>query len=130
VLVADPRGVRAGSEEVFERVPGPMRDRLVAAVVAGEKVATSSLLLQYADEGEPLPTAGERRVVIDSSGEEVAVVELLSVIRLGDADQQDSQRQRQGREGQRRIGDREGPPRQRGSVSRDGRVRRIGVTGA
>jgi uncharacterized protein YhfF len=31
-----------------------MRDRLVAAVLAGEKVATSSLLLQYADEGEPL----------------------------------------------------------------------------
>jgi uncharacterized protein YhfF len=66
-----------------------MRDRLVSAVLAGEKVATSSLLAQYEDEGEPLPMAGECRAMIGSSGEEVAVVEVLevSVIRLGDADE-------------------------------------------
>lgn len=49
-------------------MPGPMRDRLVSAVLAGEKVATSSLLAQYEDEGEPLPMAGERRAMIGSSG--------------------------------------------------------------
>jgi uncharacterized protein YhfF len=77
------------SEELFELgAPGPLRDRLVSAVLAGKKVATSSLRLQYDDEGEPLPTAGERRVLVDSSGAGVAVVELLEVrvIRLGDAD--------------------------------------------
>jgi uncharacterized protein YhfF len=77
-------------EKAFELgVPGPMRDRLVSAVLAGEKIATSSLLAQYEDDGEPLPMAGERRVIIGSSGEEVALVEIaeVSVIRLGDADQ-------------------------------------------
>jgi uncharacterized protein YhfF len=77
-------------DEVFELgMPGPMRDRLVSAVLAGEKVATSSLLAQYEDEGEPLPIAGECRAMIDSEGEVVALVELVevSVIRLGDADE-------------------------------------------
>jgi uncharacterized protein YhfF len=40
-------GMEASSEQVFELgVAGPVRDRLVAAVLSGEKVATSSLLLQ------------------------------------------------------------------------------------
>jgi uncharacterized protein YhfF len=78
-------------EPLFELgSPGPLRDRLVAAVLAGEKVATSSLLVQYDAEAEPLPEPGERRVVVDSSGAPVGVVELLDVrvIRLGDADLQ------------------------------------------
>ena len=67
--------------------PGPLRDRLVSAVLAGEKIAMSSLLAQYEDDGEPLPTPGQRWVMVDSAGEEVAVVETLevSVIRLGEA---------------------------------------------
>jgi uncharacterized protein YhfF len=60
-------------------VPGPLRDRLVAAVLAGEKVATSSLLAEHEDDGEPLLTPGQRWVMIDSAGEEVAVVETLEV---------------------------------------------------
>lgn len=79
-----------GIEGVFELgVPGRLRDRLVSAVLAGEKIATSSLLAQYEDDGEPLPTPGQRWVMIDSAGEEVAVVETLevSVIRLGGADE-------------------------------------------
>jgi uncharacterized protein YhfF len=75
-----------------------MRDRLVRAVLAGEKIATSSLLAQYKDEGEPLPTVGERRVMIGSSGEEVALVEIteVSVIRLGDADERLAQEEGEG----------------------------------
>lgn len=70
--------------------PGPSRDRLVAAVLAGRKVATSALLRQYGEEAELLPDAGARRVLVDSANAPVAVVELLDVrvIRLGDADLQ------------------------------------------
>lgn len=70
--------------------PGPLRDKLVAAVLAGHKVATSALLLQYEDEGEPLPEVGQRGVLVDSDERPVAVIEVLDVrvIRLGDADLQ------------------------------------------
>lgn len=57
--------------------PGPLRDRLVAAVLSGEKTATSSLLGEYAD--EPLPQVGARFRVIDSADADVAVVEVTSV---------------------------------------------------
>jgi uncharacterized protein YhfF len=75
---------------VFELgVSGPLRDRLVAAVLSGEKVASSSLLAEYENDGDPLPTPGQRWVMIDSAGDEVAVVETLevSVIKLGAADE-------------------------------------------
>ena len=45
-------------------------------MLAGEKVATSSLLAQYEGEKDPLPAVGERRVMIGSSAEELAVVEV------------------------------------------------------
>jgi uncharacterized protein YhfF len=65
-----------------------MRDRLVEAVLAGRKTATSSLLLQYEDAGERLPRVGERQTVIDSDSRPVAIIEVVDVevIRLGDAD--------------------------------------------
>ena len=68
--------------------PGPTRDRLVAAVLRGEKTATTSMLADWELEDEPLPSAGDRLDVIDSDEKRVAVIELLSVdvIRLGDAD--------------------------------------------
>jgi uncharacterized protein YhfF len=68
--------------------PGPLRDRLVAAVLAGEKTATSSLLVEWEHDGEPLPQAGQLTTVVDSGGSAVGIIELLSaqVIRLGDAD--------------------------------------------
>jgi uncharacterized protein YhfF len=40
--------------------PGPIRDGLVALVLSGEKTATSSLLVEWEMENEPLPTVGER----------------------------------------------------------------------
>jgi uncharacterized protein YhfF len=68
--------------------PGPLRDRLVAAIVSGAKTTTSGLLVGYERDGEPLPRPGDRWVVIDSAGEPVALVEVVAVrvIRLADVD--------------------------------------------
>jgi uncharacterized protein YhfF len=68
--------------------PGPLRDQLVAAILAGEKTATSGLVADYEHENEPLPTPGLRQVVVDSSGHPVAVIETTAVrvIRLADVD--------------------------------------------
>jgi uncharacterized protein YhfF len=59
--------------------PGELRDRLVRAILDGEKTATSSLLLEYEREGAPLPLAGERGTVVDSDGVPVAVIETTDV---------------------------------------------------
>ncbi|MDQ8703029.1 ASCH domain-containing protein [Streptomyces sp. LHD-70] len=55
--------------------PGPLRDTLVAAVLAGEKTSTTGLLVEYELEGEPLPRPGNRYALIDSDDRPVAVVE-------------------------------------------------------
>jgi uncharacterized protein YhfF len=79
--------------EVPERLcefafPGALRDRLVGAVLRGEKTATSSLLVEWELDADPLPVIGERQTVVDSDGLPVAVIEFVAVevIRLGDAD--------------------------------------------
>jgi uncharacterized protein YhfF len=59
--------------------PGPLRDRLVAAILNGSKTATTSLLIEYEAEDEPLPEAGGRSVVVDSEHRPVAVIETTSV---------------------------------------------------
>jgi uncharacterized protein YhfF len=68
--------------------PGPLRDKLVAAVLDGTKTATTGLLQDYVIDGEPLPVAGKRAAVVDSAGRRVAVIELtdVRVCRLGDVD--------------------------------------------
>ena len=68
--------------------PGPMRDRLVEAVLNGDKTATSSLLSGWQAEDEQLPVVGDRQLVVDSADAPVAVIEIVGVeiIRLGDAD--------------------------------------------
>jgi uncharacterized protein YhfF len=68
--------------------PGPLRDRLVAAALSGEKTATSALLVFFELEDEALPVAGSRAVLVDSAGAPVALVELLAVcqVRLGEVD--------------------------------------------
>jgi uncharacterized protein YhfF len=68
--------------------PGPLRDQLVGAVLAGAKTSTSSLLADYERGDEPLPRAGERSVVMDSGDRAVAVIETteVRVVRLGDVD--------------------------------------------
>jgi uncharacterized protein YhfF len=68
--------------------PGPLRDQLVAAILAGEKTTTSALVVDYEHENEPLPAPGLRQVVVDSSGHPVAVIETteVRVMRLADVD--------------------------------------------
>jgi len=68
--------------------PGPLRDQLVAAILAGDKTTTSGLVADYEHAGDPLPRPGERYVVIDSAGHRVAVIETTAVrvIRAGDVD--------------------------------------------
>jgi uncharacterized protein YhfF len=46
--------------------PGPLRDDLVSAVLAGQKVSTTSLRREYELERNPLPEPGQRSVVVDS----------------------------------------------------------------
>jgi uncharacterized protein YhfF len=59
--------------------PGSLRDRLVAAILDGSKTATTALLVEYEQEGEPLPSVGRRSVVIDSDDHPVAIIEVTDV---------------------------------------------------
>jgi uncharacterized protein YhfF len=59
--------------------PGPLRDALIASILGGRKTATTSLLAEYAIEGEELPVVGRRKAVIDSKDEPVAVIETVYV---------------------------------------------------
>ena len=70
--------------------PGPLRDRLVVAILSGAKTSTSGLVLFYDLENEPLPQVGRRSAVVDSQGQRVAVIELteVRVVRLADVDLQ------------------------------------------
>ena len=69
--------------------PGPLRDELVASVLRGEKTATAGLLAEYEEDGEPIPEAGSRFVVLDSQGRGVAIAETTEarVVRAGDVDE-------------------------------------------
>ena len=68
--------------------PGALRDRLVAAILSGEKVTTTGLLEELRREGAEPDVAGRRQLVVDSDGRGVAVIELLEVDirRMGDVD--------------------------------------------
>jgi len=59
--------------------PGPLRDRLVTAILEGRKVTTTSLALEYDIGREPLPYEGQRSVVVDSKNEPVCVIETVEV---------------------------------------------------
>jgi uncharacterized protein YhfF len=59
--------------------PGPLRDLLVASILAGTKTTTTSLLIEYAVEGEKLPAAGRHQAVVDSQDEPAAVIETVQV---------------------------------------------------
>jgi uncharacterized protein YhfF len=68
--------------------PGPLRDKLVAAVLRGEKSATCGLLEEYRREGTPVEEVGARELVVDSTGRGVAVIETTEseIRRVGDVD--------------------------------------------
>jgi uncharacterized protein YhfF len=68
--------------------PGPLRDQLVAAILAGTKTTTTGLVASYERDQEPLPHPGLRQAVVDSDGNPVAVIETTAVrvLRLADVD--------------------------------------------
>ncbi|MEU9919278.1 ASCH domain-containing protein [Streptomyces sp. NPDC051001] len=68
--------------------PGPLRDKLVAAVLSGAKTSTTGLFREYEAEGEALPQVGARFAVVDSEERRVAVVEVVDVrvLPLGEVD--------------------------------------------
>jgi uncharacterized protein YhfF len=68
--------------------PGPLRDQLVAAILAGEKTTTTGLVADYEHGNDQLPSPGLRQVVVDSAGSPVAVIETTAVrvMRLADVD--------------------------------------------
>lgn len=68
--------------------PGRIRDELTALALAGTKTATAGLLVELELDGEAVPVAGERSVLLDSGDEPVAIIETTScrVIRLADVD--------------------------------------------
>jgi uncharacterized protein YhfF len=83
--------VDAGDSPVSEfGFPGPLRDKLVAAILRGEKTSTTGLYEEYLREGTPISGIGERSLVIDSEGRGVAVIETtgVEVRRMGDVDLQ------------------------------------------
>ena len=59
--------------------PGPLRDELTALALDGTKTATASLGVDYVVDGETLPKAGDREVLLDSAGKPVAIVEITKV---------------------------------------------------
>ena len=69
--------------------PGPLRDELTAAALAGKKTTTASLLVEFEIESAPLPEPGDRDVLLDSADHPVAVLETLTcrVTRLADVDE-------------------------------------------
>lgn len=77
-------GARAG----LYAFPGPLRDKLLAAICSGKKTATSSLLVEYRADDEPLPVVGEQEVLISSAGLPVAITETtdVRVVRLDEVD--------------------------------------------
>lgn len=54
-------------------------DELAALVLAGRKRATTSLLVEYSQCGEPLPKAGDLSIVLNGSDQPVAIIERTAV---------------------------------------------------
>ncbi|TFC45895.1 ASCH domain-containing protein [Cryobacterium shii] len=65
---------------------GPLRERLIAAILAGTKTSTSSTLVEYSIEDEQLPTIGNKQTVVDSNEAAVAIIQTVAVeiVRLAD----------------------------------------------
>jgi uncharacterized protein YhfF len=67
---------------------GEQRDRLTGYVLHGRKRATAGVVAEYDEEGEPLERVGERLVLVDSAGEEIARIAVteVNVRRFDDVD--------------------------------------------
>lgn len=78
--------------------PGPLRDKLVAAILSGEKTATAGLAEEYRRCDEPLPQVGDLEAVVDSAGHVVCVTRTTAVdlVRLGDVNDEHAHREGEG----------------------------------
>jgi uncharacterized protein YhfF len=56
-----------------------LAEKLLGAVLAGDKTATSSALWDYDDEGAPLPVVGELSILLDGDGHPRALIRTTSV---------------------------------------------------
>nr|WP_244263993.1 ASCH domain-containing protein [Corynebacterium ciconiae] len=71
--------------------PGPVRDGLVAAILNGEKTATTSLLVEYQRDGQdPHDLLGSYELVVDSDEQPVCVTRTteVRVVALSEVDLQ------------------------------------------
>ena len=70
--------------------PGPLRDELTAAALAGTKTGTASLVAELEADGDPIPRPGERSIRLDSDDRPVAIIETTEVRirRMADVDDQ------------------------------------------
>lgn len=59
--------------------PGPLRDKLVAAILDGSKTSTTGILADYEHAGDPLPRPGQRQVLVDSADQPVGIIETTDV---------------------------------------------------
>jgi uncharacterized protein YhfF len=60
--------------------PGAMRDELTSLVLSGDKTATAGLWKdEYEPQSEAIDHVGEQQVLLDSSDEAVAIVEITRV---------------------------------------------------
>ncbi|MDA4893848.1 ASCH domain-containing protein [Microbacterium resistens] len=68
--------------------PGPLRDLLVGAILAGDKTTTTFLVREIEVGVETMPTVGERFSVIDSDGRHVGIetIEEVRLARIADID--------------------------------------------
>ena len=88
LIANDEPGWRGTPQPHAATLIGEQRDRLVAAILAGEKTATTGLLVEWELDCEPIPRAGERLLVVDSFEAPVAIIEVedVRVLRLIDVD--------------------------------------------
>lgn len=70
-------------------LPGELREILLTALMAGTKIGTSSLLVEFEREGrDPLAERGGYEVVVDSSDEPVAIMRIsrVQIVPFGQVD--------------------------------------------
>ncbi|MEO8207950.1 MAG: ASCH domain-containing protein [Chloroflexota bacterium] len=79
--VSAPSGPNGGALPIaeFGFAGTDLRRRLVAAILAGAKTATSSLLMEYEEDGDPIPSAGERSTLVDFNDQPVGILETTEV---------------------------------------------------
>lgn len=69
----------AALEDLSLVPPGPVLDRLLDAVMRGEKTATSALEIGFTQIGAPLPRIGQRYRLLDSERMPVLEIEVTDV---------------------------------------------------